>query len=210
MKKAGMILMLAILVSLSAFAGKKKQQDNQDNAGGVDWLNAPTPDGSPTLKQTSDWLAKTLQAYGGEDRQSGRSVIREVRIDNSCNFHYSVNETGYSGNPYVRGFDVTLPLGAVHDIYAWISDIDAPPVGIDISTGQTASVQFSSHSRRETSTSANSVVWIAVRHVPEPILGGEAPEAAAQMIPRIITALQHAVDLCRSTYKPPAESKEPF
>jgi hypothetical protein len=57
MKKSLTVLAIVILLALSAFAGKKKDS--------TDWLNAPTPDGSPTLKETSDWLAKTLQDYGG-------------------------------------------------------------------------------------------------------------------------------------------------
>ena len=38
------ILTMAVLLPISALGGKKKQKDS------TDWLNAPTPDGSPTTQ----------------------------------------------------------------------------------------------------------------------------------------------------------------
>lgn len=101
MKKTGIFLTLAILLPLSAFAGRKKQppqpESTQQQQDGTDWLNAPTPDGSPTLKETSDWLARTLQDYGGYYPNCGSPgpclgyfpALSGVGIDNTCTFRWT-------------------------------------------------------------------------------------------------------------------------
>lgn len=118
MKKNILVLLAAILLPLSAFGAKKKQP--QDS---TDWLNAPTPDGSPTLKETSDWLAKTLAGYGGDPRGTVYSVVQSVGIDNNCNFSYTESSRARDNKSYRETTEVSFPLGAVTDVH--IEGVDA-------------------------------------------------------------------------------------
>jgi hypothetical protein len=217
MKKMGIILMVTVLLALSAFAGKKKPQDIQDS---TDWLNAPTPDGSPTLKETSDWLAKTLQDYGGyfSDGDGAVRTIQEVRIDNNCMFSYTTVSSGDNGR-HTETTSTSLPLGAVSEVIGGNSGHPNPSywggedeygklLGFEIKTGQMDAVQ--NHGRRGSVSPVANEAAIDVSNMPKALLGHEDPQKPYQMIPRIVSALQHAVSLCQSAYKAPAQTKEPF
>jgi hypothetical protein len=56
--------------------------------------NASTPDGTPTLQETSDWLSQTLATYGGDpnvDLDLDRyTKFVNIGIDTSCNLHYTL------------------------------------------------------------------------------------------------------------------------
>lgn len=104
----------AILLPAAAFTGKKKDK--------TDWLDAPTPDGSPTLKETSDWLAKTLNTYAGvgnnQDGKYGSSpdepVYESVSINNQCEFSFvqvPINDRGRRDRR--QALQTIIPLGAV-------------------------------------------------------------------------------------------------
>jgi hypothetical protein len=208
-KKTGMILMLAILLPLSAFAGQKKQQDGTEKQqpDGTDWLNAPTPDGSPTLKETSDWLAKTLQDYGGSD--SGLyQMVSGVRIDNNCTLSYNEDEDNGSSIHF------SVPLGAITNVEADTLSEDGEVGAVTLRTGQVAAVDLRSSdgNRRRPRTSAlvANMAEIDILRTPHAHLGGELPQTRQQIIPRVVSALQHAVSLCRSTHQAPAQSNEPF
>lgn len=196
MKKSLWFLMLTVSLSVSAFAGKKKEQNT------TDWLNAPTPDGSPTLKETSDWLSQTMEAYGGNTRDP--AAVIGVRIDNSCNFYWTLRVTDRSWNKYLDITDYSLPLGAV-------TSVSATQTGVRLETGQVTAIRLQGHGHYEhrTDTAADSAGF-EVSRMPEPKAGGEAPQQPEQVIPRIVNALQHAVSLCQSTYKPPVQTKQPF
>ena len=207
MKKTGMILALAILLPLSAFAGKKKQPPQPD----TDWLNAPTPDGSPTLKETSDWLAKTLQDYGGYHPHCGSPgpclgsfpVLSDVGIDNTCTFRWT-EETNASRDAI---YSYAVPLGAVTEITVAPTDDGLAP-NLTIKTGQVTAI--SAGERVNKTHEALASAGFDLYGTPPPKLNAPAPESKERMAPRIQKALQHAVDLCRSTYQAPAQAKQLF
>jgi len=195
-KKTGIILMLAILLPLSAFADKKKRPP-QDN---TDWLNAPTPDGSPTLKQTSDWLASVIGDYGNYECCGfpfGRIV--DVGIDNQCTFQWrEVSDS--TKHPLYMNFSV--PLGAVTSVE--IQDNNGA-TQIWIRTGDIGAIRGSGQA-----VSATPIVGIDLTRIQHLKPDVPVPQTAQEMAPRIQKALQHAVDLCRSTHQEPAQSNEPF
>lgn len=171
----------------------------------VDWLDAPTPDGSPTLRETSDWLAKTLIAYGGDDPADGSHArIGTAHIDNDCSFHVHINVT--SVDDLSSALDVSLPLGAVVKVSDGVGEVP----NVMISTGSVKAILLATHT--ETSTGSRRVQFVGLLLGSHPSADQEetAPQEPDQMLPRIIRALQHAVDLCRSSYQPPAQTKEPF
>jgi hypothetical protein len=214
MKKLLTILTTAILLPASAFAGKKK--DRADNPApqqtdGTDWLNAPTPDGSPTLKQTSDWLAMTFADYGSYSYM-GTWYVSGVSIDNSCNFHYTTTQTWGDDRKSVQILDHTVPLGAMTDIQPH-SDVNDRVIGIEYHTGNVPLIHFASHGRGDYKKPQEYVSY-ADTLVPfagdPPIRPGIEVHSYIEMVPRVISALQHAVSLCKSTYKPPVQKKQPF
>jgi len=244
-KKTIAVLVVSILLPLSAFAAKKKQAQ-QDS---TDWLNAPTPDGSPTLKETSDWLARTLTDYGGDPRGAVYTVIQNVRIDNNCNFSFTVASRAQDNKSYHESTELTVPLGAVTDVH--IEGVDGDGLthlvedagyiaahpnrlkandsgsyfrvddagilqelggfSVRLETGQVAAVHDVNYPTRGKSSdgSANSAL-IDVGAYPAARPGAELPQRPVQMLPRIVSAFQHAVSLCQSTYKAAAPVKEPF
>jgi hypothetical protein len=223
MKKILIILTMAILLPAVAFAGQpqdSKQKPPQDT---TDWLNAPTPDGSPTLKETSDWLAKTLEEYGGFDNVSGdgslisKTNIDGVRIDNDCSFHYTLKLWGYeisSRKNRWTSTDVSLPLGAVSRVQTRGLYDDSIAVSahfaIDITTGNLEVVQEADRGKKQAQITFGTKAAFEVLRTPNPTPGAAAPTPPDEMAPHIVNALSHATSLCRSAYKPPAEVKQPF
>src|ERR1700744_682859 len=120
MKKTLITLTIAFLLPVAAFASHKKNASPQDS---IDWLNAPTPDGSPTLKETSDWLAGILADYGGDPTGKVYTVIQSVRIDNNCTFNYTEASRARDNRGYHETTEVSFPLGAVTDVH--IEGVDA-------------------------------------------------------------------------------------
>jgi|GEM_PF-2093648 len=108
---------------------------------GYDRLNAPTADGSPTLKVTSDWLAKTLKDYADRNRDGSTRIagwlyeyFNNVHIDNNCVLSYTDTESAFHSNLLGPGGKNKLskvthyyvPLGAVSSVSASSSSYPPP------------------------------------------------------------------------------------
>jgi hypothetical protein len=205
MTKLVAALMIVGLFILPSSASHKKKADGGD---ATDWLNAPTPDGSPTLKETSDWLASTLGEYGGNKFPDlgPVTVIADAHIDNRCTFEYQ--EISHSTSHFPNS-NISLPLGAVTQILPH-QDLDRGVVGVDLVTGNVNAVVIKYVDAKAGSDSAAARATIIVSRTPPPRAGAEVAQQPSQMIPRIISAMQHAVDLCHSAYQPAAQTKQPF
>jgi hypothetical protein len=208
MKKTLLILAVAMLLPIAAFAGKKKDSPPPDT---TDWLNAPTPDGSPTLRATSDWLAQTLQAYGGGEHNFEITSYHDVHIANDCTLNYTyetIRQKATISGPKPTGkpvfITVSIPLGAVTDVSR---DSDSSEVyrrihALLIKTGNVAAVRIGTQYQSDDD--------MELMHQPPVTPGAELPQDSRDMVPRVISALQHAASLCRSVYKPPTQEKQPF
>jgi hypothetical protein len=217
MKKTGMILMLAILLPLSAFAARKKPAPPPDPTppqAGTDWLNAPTPDGSPTLKETSDWLAQNFPAYAGIDisrddpgDEATHWRFSDASIDGTCTFRWT--ETMWMGNGRKEVRDTTtvehhsVPLGAVTEVSVrapgeYDGENGSRWLRIHISTGNVSLLKL------------GTFAFFPIDQMPRAATGGLVPDVPEQMAPRIAKALQHSVDLCKGTYTPPTKAKQAF
>jgi hypothetical protein len=211
------VLALAIFLSSSAFAGSSKQQATQDS---TDRLNAPTADGSPTLQVTSDWLAKTLQDYGGDlPNNDYDDFYINVGIDNNCRLSYADKSVEKDNGAYeIR--ETTVILGAVDSVNVDAMDLNDNHNVIGMTTGKVAAVSETDHPQTTVKGKAlasptppltsNKIYGIFIERTPPPRPGADIPETNAQMVPRIVAALQHAVSLCQGTYTPPAQAKQPF
>ena len=208
MKKILAILMIGALLPASAFAGKKKQDSTPQDA--TDWLNAPTPDGSPTLKETSDWLAQTLAGYGGNNFETQTTVLYDIGITNDCNFHFTMKTTDRDTKHWFNSSDVSIPLGAVTSVEPYADPDTGRNTDVTIHTGNVEAMQFVSHGWQNKGTNSGNQIFIPVEHRPGAQPGAEVPQSPAQMVPRIVTALEHAASLCRSVYKAPVQTKQPF
>ena len=208
MKKAIVVLIIAILLPLSAFAGRKKQAPQPDSTqqqDGTDWLNAPTPDGSPTLKETRDWLKRVLEGYGGYDYNGASRPIEDVQIDGKCNFAYKERYIYKLDKQNVIDLSVVLPLGAVTNVS--IDQGYPGEVVLRLSTGQASAIRQTQERKDSYTNSVN----IFLERVPEAQgQQDQVPQTPNQMAPRVIGALEHAAELCRSVYKVPTQPKEPF
>ena len=185
---------------------------------GYDRLNAPTADGSPTLNVTSDWLAQTQNDYGGEiwGNTVDYSTVRisNVGIDNTCTFSYT--EVGAQQPNVSTWQDIySVPLGAVTDISSSVSvdpGYSYNGTQINIGTGNIAAIQHlhnDSFHKGSTADYPNAISFMLAMS-PAVRSGAELSQTPAQIAPRIVSALQHAVTLCKGTYQPPAQSNQPF
>jgi len=219
------ILMGAMLFPMSAFGSRRKQQAPET----PDRLNAPTPDGSPTLKATSDWLAKALDGYGGLNQNFGPTVIQNFRIENDCSLRYTVRDTRWSDKHYFHDMDVSFPLGAVTQVHfamtngqIYLIDIRTASVhlqtgirtggnAIDVETGNVEAIQaIDRYPGQKPFPRSWSSVSIDLGRSPDPVSGAEVPQPLDEITPRIARALQHAVSLCQNTYQSPAQSDNLF
>ncbi len=125
MKKIPMILTIAILLPAFAFARKKKEQDN-----------------GPTLKETSDWLATTLTAYGSFANGSQRWEYNNVVLDNDCKFSLILSITEPQDPTHLWIEEDSLPLGAVDSIDERSDDRSFEIISLH--TGQLAAVHRAS------------------------------------------------------------------
>lgn len=196
MKKILMTLMTLTISALLSLAASGQQTASQEQ---VNWLDAPTPDGSPTLRETSDYLAKTMQEYGG---YSG------FGIDNSCTLRW---EEPY-GDTFLK---YTVPMGAVQFIAATTSTSDRTYPAIQLTTGNIAAIEqleslLGKHHSKEHKVKALTMVFFTIDRQPIAHLGENTPMTGWEMNPHIISAMQHAIGLCQSAYKAPVKAKEPF
>jgi hypothetical protein len=213
MKKTILVLTVAILLPLSAFAGKKKDSSQPQDT--TDWLNAPTPDGSPTLKETSDWLEKTLRTFAGAGTTRDGSpvywngysypVYEHAAIDNQCNFHIVTVALGDRGRREKKGTEILVPLGAVKSVETNSPSYDdtGERWETDVVVRTTAPVIRANGDRSEWSINFN-------KPMPNPNDASAIEVFPKDIAPRVKSALDHAAALCQGTFKAPAQSKDPF
>jgi hypothetical protein len=245
-KKILTIFATAIVLIVSAL-GQTKQDSSAKPQDTTDWLNAPTPDGSPTLRETSDWLDKTFRLYGDSQIWGGGHMTESdrvlgVHIDNDCNLHLIIDFATQdfskrSKNPrFVQEIDdFSIPLGADLNLYDqlnsdWhrieiqsasgmqairiVEDAVGPGDYVLDGNGHIQTVRSTAGTKGQVGgTTYNYDLQIdLIQGVPPAPNTPDAPVPAMgdQMGPRIISAIQHAASLCRSSYKPPVQAKEPF
>jgi hypothetical protein len=164
---------------------------------------------SPTLQETSDWLAKTLKEYSGRTRQNddGPEILRtlDAGIKDSCMF-YQIQQSSFvtNGKRKTETWKTEIPLGAVTAVYDGLEIHDGNHPRIE--TFPISAIQFT---RPELGTSAEDAIEIVIEQTPSAQLGPEAPQPPAMIIPRIENAFKHAVELCHGTYSH-SQPKEPF
>jgi hypothetical protein len=220
-------LSFACLLSLY---GKDKKQ-----TGVTDRLNAPTADGSPTLKQTSDWLAQMLLDMAGYDKEPAgledkgtwtkddMSSIFHVRypnvsIDNSCSLHWN-NLSWYAG---WSGRAQDLPKSIAKDATSSQHNVLLSAIPLD------GGVFVSTFVSNDGNLNLPSVVIQvpdfprvgdhATYEFPIGINFGGHNDTREDVAARIQKALQHAIELSRSVGcpqytalpAPPPKPKEPF
>jgi hypothetical protein len=209
MKKILTILAIATILTGCALA-QKKEDGSAKAQDTTDWLNAPTPDGSPTLKQTSDWLARAFSDYGGGEMPSGTGSVEDIGIGNDCRFHYTIKFTAHNSDQMIVT-DVSFPLGAVTSVEAGSAlDGDHSNPSLNFATGSLALVEIAHRGQEEAHPAYRNFTGFPVMRKPEAKVGEEMPQNPEQILPRMVTALQHAVDLCKSAYKPPSQAKQAF
>jgi hypothetical protein len=252
MKRILTILTIAAVWPALFVAGQTKQDSGsvQGISPGteVNWLDAPTPDGSPTLRETSDWLGKTLSLYGSGQSWSGfldhADQVTSASIDNNCNLNLAIDYAANTNQNAARRVkhphfsheldEITIPLGAGvmvssqgdhHPTRLWI-DIQMPRQSIQIVPRAVNADDFSVNSdngyitilRPVTPGPPGNPVYAADFQIdirtqtppPAQTLNAEIPAMPGEMAPRIVNAIQHAAALCRSTYKPSAQTKDTF
>jgi len=193
MKKCVVLLRISLLFLLAASLGRE--------LGGA--VVQKYPD-----RLNSNWLSKVLQDYGGSqagvDGEDSEMSISRVGIDNNCVFRYS-ETTFVSFGQYVRE-DISFPLGAVTEVYDGRAKFGTDAYNVGVTTGQTAAVHVVGiwHGGDDN-------VWnISVHRRGVARQNSDVPQAPGQVIPRIVSALQHAVSLCQGTFQTHAPSKDPF
>jgi hypothetical protein len=193
------ILLITIALPVAAFAGKKKEQPK-------------APDSGPTLKETSDWLAKTLTAYGGFVNGYVRWEYNNVVLDNDCKFSLILSITEPQDPSYFLTSEMSLPVGAVDRIEELPAD-SANDRTIMLHTGQLAVVHGLTHSSINPGKDNNddgNFLSLRIGIKPDIRANETMPLSPEEMVPHIVNALQHAANLCRSVYKPPTQEKQPF
>jgi hypothetical protein len=151
--------MKRILITLVAvlLQGVAPCQQTASQQADTNWLDAPTPDGSPTLRETSNWLDKTLRLYGSHSTwrgglnplQDSEQVI-SVSIDNSCNLNVGVDYATNANTSdrkvkhlrFSHELDrITVPLGAAIAVSSG-GDTRPPRLWIDMQTPGRQSIQI--------------------------------------------------------------------
>lgn len=166
------------------------------------------PSSGPTLRETSDWLAKTLKAYGGLYLTNGllESAVTDAEISNDCTLQ--IKSTHYDWNFDKRKeksswvVTETVPLGAVTSVRL---DVRSDLNEVTIYTYPVSAVLVNNRG----SQAPTFQLGIDLQRRPDESLGTDVPQTGSEISQRVEKALSHAVDLCRGTYSHP-QSKEPF
>ena len=202
---------------------------------GYDHLNAPTADGSPTLKVTSDWLATTIVNYKASLFVDPRSTpyfnefqsqgIESPYIDSACIYHFTTNSNDYS-------YHYLVPLGAISSVSALSIPVSErepdmnyrPNLLLDTGSKTIAAIQAiktlrnisrKHNNRNSEQTVTNPIIYLSsigiiLNEVPLPSQGEAISPSLDQMNERTAKAFQHAVSLCAGTYQAPAQTTQPF
>jgi hypothetical protein len=189
-------LAVLLLAATTSFAKDKKKKD-----------------ADPTLQETSDWLVRTLQSYGGGITPNSDwtgpqwiATLSNVTLDTSCHLSYKHIIANAQGET-TASYSADIALGAVTDVQASIGNVD---VWIYVTTGSVNGVVYDGNGTTPGNLKTDNHDQIEVHTTPSSQPGQPVPDSPEQMAPRIVSALNHAVDLCRETYKSPVQQKEPF
>jgi hypothetical protein len=165
----------------------------------------------PTLKETGEWLKTTLEQYGGFYSNGVNSFIDNVQLDAGCNLTYAERVFTNDHPKWVDRTFISIPLGAVVSAESDLTSI-SDAYAIVLKTGDIAAIQKVGiyHSSRLNNTQSNPYVGITLGQRPTAVPGGLVPQSPEQIGPRVLSAIQHAVSLCRSSYAAPTRPKEPF
>lgn len=172
-------------------------------------VHLQTVDGQgATMQETQQWLKQNLEDYGGGCyNQFFDTKISNVDIDSACNLTYTNTMVPREHDLKPRRGQAFIPLGAVTAVE--LGTLSGGECGerqvLTLRTGNLALV-------RDPEKSGITLDWLGIKigNEPSPVPGSPMPQSVTQMAPRIQKALQHAVDLCRGTFKAPQQSKEPF
>lgn len=162
----------------------------------------------PTLKETSDYLAKTLEEYGGSDhRGSARSWITDVGIDSQCVLRWKEENRDIAVKKYFLDREYTIPLGAVHSFH---SDPENPFL-IIVETGDIEAIRYTQNeSGNHQYSGAETQAAISIDRTPPAQPDSQAPLYPLQMVPHVGAALEHARTLCQGTYSKPVQTHSLF
>lgn len=165
-------------------------------------------DPSPTLKETSEWVATKIIAEGGFtitiDSRVVSDVYKDVSIENGHLRFTSVNsDNGTPGyfppSRMIQTFDVPLDKVTYIEVYEIKSASITSGQGVRIITaGKDISSRLTQEKNGKTISEnaewpAQNSVTVALTHAPEP-----------DIAPRMQKALNHAVELCKQS--PPKEA----
>jgi hypothetical protein len=150
----------------------------------------------------------TLSQYGGGCwNEYYKHRIEEAHIDNACRLTYKSvmidKENNKVDKDSTRRY-ASVQLGAVTDV----SFVELDNMGC----GHVFAIKFETGSIAAAFDGYGVKSWLQLRidQSPRASAGAPMPDTPEQMGNRIEKALRHAVDLCRGTYQPPVQPKQPF
>jgi len=166
----------------------------------------------PTLAETSDWLAKTMETYGGNNSNDVNfyEVIKDVHIDN-CIFSYTSVTPHLDKHEKQNGWDTDHIEVALNQLVpGTVTFFEGGGVrgtgGVSLqSAGQQTFVKIDGRPLPRGSFE------ISVQTSPHGVLpDGTVPQRPGDMVPRLINAFQRAVSVCRTMSPPVPQPKQPF
>jgi hypothetical protein len=191
MRRTGLTILL--LLSL-AFAFPNQAQDSE-----------------PTLKETGDWIVRTLKAYGGSQNKMKEEEIKDVQFE-SCRFSYDSITPHLDKHKKPNGSDTQHVEVALYDVtfVNYFVEDKADPMkqsnarGVYLKTGQEPAVKYGDR------TPTNEL-FIEVDTLPQALMpDGTVPENPHQLIPRLIKAFETAASQCRELYLPTPRPQPPY
>jgi hypothetical protein len=149
----------------------------------------------PSLRETGDWIAKTLEAYGGSEDDAITESIQNAHVGDDCKLTYD-SITPHKDKHYKqKGWDTThveILLNNVVMVTHYWHDMDKP-AGVALEyqlNGDAADIEIDTH--------------------PQSMPDGSRPERPENMVPRLEKAFFRATALCRAAYPTGPKKSEPF
>lgn len=149
----------------------------------------------PSLRETGDWIAKTLEAYGGSEDDAITESIQNVHVGDDCKLTYD-SITPHKDKHYKqKGWDTTHVEILLNNI-VYVSHYthgDAIWAGIALEyqlNGRAEQIEIDTH--------------------PQSLADGSRPERPENMVPRLVKALERATALCRAAYPTGPKRSDPF
>jgi len=198
-------LFLVALVAPQAALAKKKTPPAPD-------VPPPVAKSGPSFEETRDWIVTTVDQYGGHNLGSQWVVYSNASIDNLCVLRFDSN--WYAGD-YKKGSkpfagnsgSVEIPLGAVTSIGHGQMGFNPNDQTIDLQTGNVAAVTYGGG---DNFAGSHNEYDLIVDNSPNAAANMPIPASPQSMVPRLTSAFQHMVDICKGTYQAPAQQKQPF